>query len=321
MKKLIITLLMLSLSAVFTSAQSDEITWELVSDDPISEHGAAGSWNSVWNEPGAVIYHDGLYHLFVNGYDGYPANTGIGYKTSEDGITYDWVSDEPLFSRDDVAGNPIAIAVTDVLILEDGTWVLYFFNSNSARWPRVQGTIGRATSDSPDGDWVIDDEPVLVGGEGSAWDRDSVMFASVTQVDEMFVMHYIGENSGIERLGRATSEDGIVWEKDPEPVLEFDVTLAEPVSFVVNQVVYDGEQWIMAYKSRRTAIGFAFSVDGISWERYPDNPVISATDIEGINAIGFVSLLRDNDNNYTVFLEGNIGNRTNIYAATVNLPE
>ncbi|MEL7436869.1 MAG: hypothetical protein AAFN11_23220, partial [Chloroflexota bacterium] len=193
MKKLIFMLLMLLVTAGFASAQSQQITWEFVSDEPISANGEAGSWNSAWNEPGVVIYHDGLYHLFVNGYDGYPANTGIGYKISEDGVTYEWVSDEPLFSRDDVSGNPVAIAVSDVIVLEDGTWVLYFFNSNSATWPRVQGTIGRATSDSPDGEWVIDEEPVLVIGEGSDWDRDSVVFASVTQVDDLFVMHYIGE--------------------------------------------------------------------------------------------------------------------------------
>ena len=321
MKKLIILFVILLVSIGVIVAQEDEITWELVSDEAISVRGEYGTWNSTYNEPGAVIYHDGLYHLFVNGYAGFPANTGIGYKTSEDGINYEWVTDEPLFRRDDVAGSPVAIATTDVIVLDDGTWVLYFYNFNSSTWPRVQGTIGRATSDNPAGEWVIDDEPVLVPGDEGSWDEDSVAFASVTQIDDTFVMYYIGESGGVEALGRATSDDGILWEKHSEPVFVFDITIGEAVSFVVSEVIYDGERWILAYKSRRDAIGFAFSEDGISWERYPENPVISASDIESISSIGYISLLADEDNNYSLFFEGNIGSSTQIYAANVVLPE
>ncbi|MEO1289464.1 MAG: hypothetical protein AAFV93_17000, partial [Chloroflexota bacterium] len=110
---LVFLLIVLSLSGV--TAQTNSITWEMVSDEPISVFGEQGTWNSTYNEPGAVIYHDGLYHMFVNGYAGFPANTGIGYRTSEDGVNYEWVQDTPLFSRDDVTGNQVAISVNDVI--------------------------------------------------------------------------------------------------------------------------------------------------------------------------------------------------------------
>jgi len=322
MKKLLFLLCILVLLVPLSLAQEDEITWELVSEETISPRGEYGSWNSTYNEPGAVIYHDGQYHLFVNGYAGFPTNTGIGYRTSDDGVNWEWASEDPLFRRDDAPGSPVAIAATDVLILEDGTWVIYYYNFNSASWPRVQGTIGRATASDPLGEWTFDEEPVLVSGDEGAFDERSVTFASVTQVDDGFVMYYSGENAqGIESIGRATSEDGITWEKDAEPVFVMDTELGEGVNFVVNEVVFDGERWIMAYKSQRASIGFAFSEDGITWERAENIFTISATDLEGINSIGYVSLLIDEDGNTMLFFEGNIGSSTQVYAATVTLPQ
>ena len=320
MKKFVLIAILLLLLIPATIAQEGTITWELVSDEPISPYGDLGEWNSTYNEPGAVIYHDGQYHVFVNGYNGFPANTGIGYRVSDDGVTYEWASDEPLFSRDDVHNDPVAIAATDVIVLEDGTWVLYYFNFNSSAWPRVRGTLGRATASDPLGEWTFDDEPVLVGGEQGSWDERSVVYATVTQVDDGFVMFYIGESAlGIESLGRATSADGIVWEKDADPVFVLDSSLRENMSFVVNEVVYDGERWILAYKSQRASIGFAFSEDGMTWERYTDNPVISASDVSGISAIGYMSFLVDEDGQYTLFFEGNTDGRTQVYAANITL--
>ena len=318
MKRLTLLLLMSLFLVPMSIAQEETITWELATEETISAYGDSGSWNSTYNEPGAVIYHDGLYHMFVNGYAGFPTNTGIGYKTSEDGVNYEWVSDEPLFSRDDAPGEPVAIAVTDVIILEDGTWVLYFYNFNSPAWPRVQGTIGRATAEDPLGEWTFDEEAVLIEGDEDSFDEGGATFASVTAVDDGFVMYYIGQNArGIESLGRATSEDGIVWEKDDDPVFEMDTDLGEDTFFVVNEVIYDGERWILAYKSLRAGIGFAFSDDGITWERYPENPIFTSITIDGITNIGYISFMMDEDGQYWLFFEGNVGNRTQIYLASI----
>lgn len=322
MKRLALFLIVSSLLIPFSIAQEDAISWELATEETISAYGDSGSWNSTYNEPGAVIYHEGQYHLFVNGYAGFPTNTGIGYKTSDDGVNFEWASDEPLFRRDDVPGNQVAIAVTDVIILEDGTWVLYFYNFNSSAWPRVRGTIGRATANEPLGEWTIDEEPVLIEGEDDSFDERGATFASVTAVEDGFVMYYIGENArGVESIGRAVSEDGITWVKDSEPVFEMDTDLREGTSFVVNEVIFDGEGWILAYKSQRAGIGFAFSEDGIEWERYSDNPVITSADIEGINNIGYISFMMNEDGDYKLFLEGNVGNRTQVYLANITLPE
>jgi predicted GH43/DUF377 family glycosyl hydrolase len=322
MKKITLLFVLLLVTISPTLAQDDAITWELVSDEPISAYGERGTWNSTYNEPGAVIYYEEQYHLFVNGYAGFPANTGIGYRVSDDGLDYEWAHDGPLFSRDDAPGDPVAIAVTDVLVLDDGTWVLYFYNFNSSNWPHVEGTIGRAIADDPLGPWTIDEDPVLSPGEEDSWDEQSITFASVVQVEDGFVMYYIGEDAlNTERLGRATSDDGITWVKDAEPVFEFDTSIGESPTFVVNEVIFDGERWILAYKSQRHAVGFAFSEDGIAWERYADNPVFSSTDLDGISTIGYISFAVNDDGAYTLFFEGGTGSRTQVYAANITLPE
>jgi predicted GH43/DUF377 family glycosyl hydrolase len=134
-------------------------------------------------------------------------------------------------------------------------------------------------------------------------------------------MYFIGQDGrSRESLGRAVSEDGIAWEKDPDPVFELDPGLNEGISFVVNQVVYDGERWILAYKFSRSAIGIATSDDGITFERYPDNPILTALDLDGINQIGYMSFLVDDDGGYMLYFEGNSGGRTQVYAATVTIP-
>lgn len=318
MKRLFFLLLLLLAAAPLTIAQEESITWELISEEPVSPKGSTGEWNSTYNEPGAVIHHDGQYHLFVNGYSGFPSNNGIGYRVSDDGINYEWATEEPLLRRDDMPNDPLAIAASDVLVLEDGTWVLYFFNFNSSAWPRIRATIGRATAQDPAGPWTVDDDPVLVGGDEGSWDERSVAYASVIPVDDGFVMYYIGEDArGIERLGRATSQDGIAWDKDPEPVFELDRSIGEATNFVVNQVAFDGERWVLAYKSQRAAVGFAFSDDGLTWERYQDNPVLPVTALDGFNAIGYISYLIDEDGDSTLFFEGNMGGQTQVFAAKI----
>jgi hypothetical protein len=318
-KNMIIIFVMLSLVSVVVGQDDTTITWELVSEDPISEVGEAGEWNSTYNEPGAAIYYEDQYHLFVNGYpSGIGGNNGIGYRVSDDGISYQWATEDPILRRDDMPNEPLSIAASDVLVLEDGTWVLYFFNFNSTGWPHIQATIGRATATDPSGPWTVDEDLTLSPGEEGGWNESSVAYASGLPLEDGFVMYYIGEDaSGVERLGRATSEDGILWDKDPEPVFELDEDLVENPSFVVSQVVYDGERWILAYKGNRSIVSFAFSDNGIVWERYTDNPVILFTNISGIRAIGYISFLLDDDGQGMLYLEGNIGGRTQVYAAHI----
>lgn len=76
------------------------------------------------------------------------------------------------------------------------------------------------------------------------------------------------------RIGYATSGDGIIWTKHPEPVLEPD-QLWEGNGGIGNpSVIYDGQIYHMWYHADRD-IGHATSSSGINWIKDKNNPVLS----------------------------------------------
>ena len=47
-------------------------------DQPIVPNGEPGTWDDRFTDPGAVIYHDGIFHMFRNGFRGFPAESQWG---------------------------------------------------------------------------------------------------------------------------------------------------------------------------------------------------------------------------------------------------
>lgn len=62
-------------------------------------------------------------------------------------------------------------------------------------------------------------------------------------------------------------------------------------------------------------LGLATSSDGIHWERYAGNPVFKPNDIKGAGQFWFTNAVLKDDV-YYVFVEGAIGQATQIYLAT-----
>lgn len=310
MKQWLIGGLVVVLVALIPGLVSADDGWKLVTDEPLVRHGEVGDWQGIWNEPGAVLYRDGVYHLFTTGYPGFPAKSGIGYLTSEDGVNFEWTSEEPVLRTADVEYAPVSIGASAVLVTDEGQWVLYFYIFNRTSWPAVYGAIGRATADDPNGPWTPDPEPVLVAGAEGDFDVNGVLYPSVIATDEGYVMYYTGSDSrNRESIGMATSTDGIAWEKQG---MVLEPGSREGHDFLVNEVIYDGEQWVMAYKTSRSSIGLATSTDGLTWERSESNPIARASDL-GFAALGYISLLQVDDA-YVVYFEGNHGTYTDIYA-------
>jgi len=70
--------------------------------------------------------------------------------------------------------------------------------------------IGLATS--PDGlDWSSSHEPVFSTGE--SWDSVSVVPGSVNFVDGEYTLWYTGSNGEVDKIGSATSSDGVNWSR------------------------------------------------------------------------------------------------------------
>ena len=127
-KFLMIVLGVLLLATNFSArpqAQGDD-PMQLLVDTPVIGVGPTGSFNAGFNEPGAMLYHDEQFHMFLTGYGGFPRPNGIAYLVSDDAI--EWTNplgDALILTGDDVPG-AFAVNASSVLIEPDGTWVLDF---------------------------------------------------------------------------------------------------------------------------------------------------------------------------------------------------
>ena len=140
--------------------------------------------------------------------------------------------------------------------------------------------IGYATS--PDGiTWQkYSSNPVLDLGAPGTWDDHFVFIPTVIYFNSQYHMIYQGNDYGTNRIGHATSPDGINWTKDPQnPVIDvglsgswYDYQVATPF------VISNGDTlhlWFLGNDESFIRVGHAFSTDeGTTWEFNPNNPVI-----------------------------------------------
>ena len=83
--------------------------------------------------------------MFYNGISGWPAHVQVGYATSEDGLNWTRMSDEPVFTGEGIDYTGVSIFVSSAIVLEDGIWALYFYTIDTGNFSGP-GKIGRATA-------------------------------------------------------------------------------------------------------------------------------------------------------------------------------
>ena len=88
-------------SAIPTSGESGN-GFVLHSSDPVLPAGPQEAWDSGLVDPGAVILHGGVYHMFYNGIRKWPAPLSVGYATSPDGLRWTRATPEPLLTTSGV---------------------------------------------------------------------------------------------------------------------------------------------------------------------------------------------------------------------------
>jgi predicted GH43/DUF377 family glycosyl hydrolase len=327
MKRVFAGLFVMALLVVTASslAQGPDGEVQIDADNAAVWHGE--DWDNKFTDPGAVLYHDGQFHMFRNGFLAWPAEVQIAYTVSDDGITWEKVGEDPVLRTEDVEYSEVAALASSALVEADGTWVLYFYT-----WPRVNdsdsvGGIGRATAPAPEGPWTPDEALVLTPGDGGAWDSGQLMSPSVVKHEDMYYMYYAhrGPNQPDE-IGMATSEDGITWTKYDDPVLTpaEDEEAWDSEHVLQPSVAITDDGWVMMYKSfsgaqQNQAIGFAISEDGIEWERATEEPVFSNSDI--LQRRMWFTRMVHHDGVYYLYLElqRNYQSQTDIYAGRLEI--
>jgi len=286
------TLFILS-TLTFTLNMSAQIDWNRYENNPIIDVGSDGTWDSRVSVPTSVIFHNGIYKAWIVGVD--ETDIGkIGYATSTDGIEWNKYENNPVL----VPGNQGEWdeANTDhacVLII-DSIYQMWYMgeNEHSAR-------IGYATSsDGINWDKYIGNPVLDLGSQGS-WDENEVLHPSVVFDGNTYHMWYNGYGQDVQRMGYATSEDGINWTKYAgNPVLTVgDPTTWEDYMLALMAVIYKDEEYKMWYTggdgtdedSKYFRIGYATSPDGISWHKNEHNPVLNIGEVGVWDSIGVVT--------------------------------
>jgi predicted GH43/DUF377 family glycosyl hydrolase len=229
--------------------------------------------------PGGVVHHEGMFHMLRNSFTAYPGSSSTTYLTSQDGLRWDAVAEEPVLSTTDVPFVDRGTIVFPMSLLVDGeTWVAYFYTFSGADRP---GSIGRATAPDAAGPWAVDPEPVIEPGPAGAWDGLRVAEPSVVRTDDGWMMWYVGfDDDEVERIGLATSADGVTWERTDGPVLEGSADW-DGGEIGGPQVVATDEGFFMVYDKAvlgEYGLGFATSPDGESWTPSDGNPQLTTDD-------------------------------------------
>lgn len=178
----------------------------------------------------------------------------------------------------------------------DGTGVNYATSSNGTAWTNY-----------------VSNPVFSPSGVDGTFDKAYANRIEVVKDGSTYYMYYNGfevSQAGVGKIGLATSSDGISWTRYAgNPVLSPGVSGWDSVSLTNTAVVKVGATWYMLYEagSGGSIIGMATSSDGISWNKYASNPVISKGDPYGTDYAAAANLIYNNGKFYTWVL-GTRGN-------------
>jgi predicted GH43/DUF377 family glycosyl hydrolase len=254
--------------------------WTKDAANPVLLPGTGGAFdNSKVTEP-FVIQNSPT--SFTMWYEGINSNgqkrDRIGRALSSDAVAWTKTPSTAILSPSGVNGTFDKTGVQQPSVHFDGATYRLWFGGRNAN----KNKIGLATS--TDGiTWVKSpSNPVLTISVGQ-WDSLNVFSPHVIFDGAQYVMWYSGTNaSGLTRIGRATSPDGVVWTKTVgNPVLDVTAATFDAAGVRTPCVIKDGTTYRMWYAGLDLAlggkyrIGYADSADGITWTKFSGNPVLT----------------------------------------------
>jgi len=326
---------------VIPTDQLERSVFHFYEGNPVLQQSNNHKWDNQFIDPGGMVYDNGIFHMFFNGINGFPAPVGVGYATSSDGYHWSRQTNEPVLRAEalnDLNFRGSNLFVTSALVEPSGIWVLYFYTLSGSTFIGP-GEIGRATAPSPTGPWTIDADPVLNPGSNGTWDDIQVSAPNVIKTENGYFMYYdaLGKN-GTSMIGMATSADGIHWEKynnpatndssfaESDPVLTISKNGWDSKRVIDPNVVKTSDGFEMIYLatsgSRKFATGeFSFgaaaSLDGIEWIKSDRNSILSNQEHPQWSQ-AFLATLLYVDETYFLYFDFVTATRggTNIYLAT-----
>jgi predicted GH43/DUF377 family glycosyl hydrolase len=245
---------------------TDGINWSKYSENPVLDIGSLDSWDDETVRQPEVYYDGAIYHMWYCGNDG--ITNKIGYATSMDGINWTKSPLNPVLDLGSTGEWDDTQHYFPNVIYDGQKYVLWYSGYNGTTW-----RVGYATTQDEDGWMKYPTNPVLDLGVPTSWDDDYVAHPSVYYDGVTFHMWYSGESAINNRIGYASSPDGIVWTKYPDPVVDLGPSSSwDDYHTYSPTVLFDGvlfHMWYSGFDGSIWRIGYANSSDGISWTKHP----------------------------------------------------
>ena len=171
--------------------------------------------------------------------------------------------------------------------------------------------------------WTNYPEPVIKLGPLGSWDDEDVETPTVVKYDGTYHMWYCarGEPEGSPwspeatyRIGHATSQDGIIWTKDPNnPIIplgnqetnDWDWAVSAEPTVIVESGIF--KMWYVGGNIINNKfylhIGYAESNNGSQWSKHDNNPVLTTLEYNGLTTPSIIHLGVAYELWYTIFNE------------------
>ncbi|MFC2170663.1 T9SS type A sorting domain-containing protein [Calditrichota bacterium] len=273
---LIAIALVLATTQIAQAQPGNGQVWERYEDNPVVLlMGDNGTWNDNFQnnvrQGGYPVYDGEIWRYYHGGYSG--ATWGIGLWTAEN-IEGPWVEcdDNPIMIEGGGgAWNESGIGCP-MVIIDGDTLKMWFCGTDDNNMYQI----GYASS--TDGvDWTeYEDNPVHTRS-GDPWDAVGIFLPSVIKNEDQYHMWYTGGGGGGQRIGYASSENGINWTpSEDNPVVnvgnfgEWNQTVVGAPYVRLDDDLF--RMWFIGYRTVWQT-GFATSDDGENWTMDPNNPV------------------------------------------------
>ncbi len=189
------------------------------------------------------------------------------------------------------SGNPLNMGIEDITatrvyepwVIYDGSVFQMWYNGWQETDPNHHGARIYYANSTDAVHWITYGLVLDVGAPGS-WEDKDVSTPVVLKDGTTYRMWYTGvtESGPWSSLGYATSYDGIYWTKHPgNPVMvpggnggwdDWDIT---DISLIFNGIHYIAWYGAQQFRDAPQKVGVATSTDGVSWTKYPSDPVLT----------------------------------------------
>ncbi|MBD3180941.1 hypothetical protein GF312_01545 [Candidatus Poribacteria bacterium] len=242
--------------------------WVKHEANPVLERGKPGDFDHFNIHAPMVVYHDSRYWMFYSGGPvGPPDDEYVEYQlslaTSEDGIDFNKIG-KPIIDLGDRDNFHTCMAVLrkadGSLLIEDGLWKAWF-NGNRAN----------------DLEYIISQDGINWVKHPASPVTTNAYSPTIIKDNGLYRMWHTINTYGEFDIAYAESKDGLCWEHRDKPVLVRGKGWDSYNVLYPHVLKQDGIYYMFytGMSSSKCYMGVATSNDGLDWEKYTGNPVIS----------------------------------------------